>query len=148
MESQRLVYRPATAADLDFLLALRRQTMRAHIENSGLEYREEEQVQRVLYQFGCAQIVIRDGAPVGLVKVDKNGRPWLLIQIQLLPAFQGRGLGRDLITELLTEATRQGTGVELTVLQASPAQRFYQRLGFCLQEKRPHSLVMRFDPEC
>ena len=78
--------RPAREADLPFLRALRAQSMREHLENSGLAYDEAAQEARILDRFDCARIVVCDGADVGLFKVCREGSPWELIQIQLLPA--------------------------------------------------------------
>lgn len=51
--------RPATEADIPFLLELRRQTMTAHQLASGAEAPERERYERVLYRFECAQIIER-----------------------------------------------------------------------------------------
>ena len=82
--------RPAREADLPFLRALRVQSMREHLENSGVAYDEAAQAARIPDRFDCARIVVCDGADVGLFKVCREGSPWELIQIQLLPAAQGR----------------------------------------------------------
>ena len=113
--------RPAREADLPFLRALRAQSMREHLENSGLAYDEAAQEARILDRFNCARIVVCDGADVGLFKVCREGSPWELIQ--LLPAAQGRGLGAALIRDLLADAAAAAAGVavELSVLKANPA---------------------------
>ncbi len=84
----------------------------------------------MLYRLDCARIVVCDGAEVGLLKVDREREPWELIQIQLLPACRGQGLGETLIRDLLAEAATAGADVELSVLKGNPAQRLYARLGF------------------
>jgi hypothetical protein len=48
---QLLALRKATKEDLDFLIELRRQTMRPHFERSGREYDEKAQRQRLLYKY-------------------------------------------------------------------------------------------------
>ncbi len=58
--------RPATEADLPFLLELRRQTITPHQLASGADASERTQRKRLLYRFECAQVVEHDGAPVGI----------------------------------------------------------------------------------
>ena len=138
--------RPAREADLPFLRALRAQSMREHLENSGLAYDEAAQAARIPDRFDCARIVVCDGADVGLFKVCREGSPWELIQIQLLPAAQGRGLGAALIRELLADAAAAGVGVELSVLKANPAQRLYARLGFRPVGEEERAYTLRWMP--
>ena len=138
--------RPAREADLPFLRALRAQSMREHLENSGLAYDEAAQAARIPDRYDCARIVVCDGADVGLFKVCREGSPWELIQIQLLPAAQGRGLGAALIRELLADAAAAGVAVELSVLKANPAQRLYARLGFRPVGEAARAYTLRWTP--
>ena len=140
--------RPAREADLPFLRDLRAQSMREHLENSGLAYDEAAQEARILDRFDCARIVVCDGADVGLFKVCREGSPWELIQIQLLPAAQGRGLGAALIRDLLADAAAAAAGiaVELSVLKANPAQRLYARLGFRPVGEAARAYTLRWTP--
>ena len=140
--------RPAREADLPFLRALRAQSMREHLENSGLACDEAAQEARILDRFNCARIVVCDGADVGLFKVCREGSPWELIQIQLLPAAQGRGLGAALIRDLLADAAAAAAGiaVELSVLKANPAQRLYARLGFRPVGEAARAYTLRWTP--
>ena len=58
----KLSFRPASEADMPFLLELRRRTMTDHQLASGVQYLEHEQRERVLDRFECAQIVLLAGA--------------------------------------------------------------------------------------
>lgn len=141
-----LAFRQASEADLEFLIALRRLTMWPHFENTGVSINQAEQLERVLYRLDCAHIITRDGADVGLFKVVRDADPWELTQIQLLPKYQGQGLGATLIRTLLDEASAAGRCVHLDVLRANPAKRLYERLGFRVVAEDAHSYLMRFDP--
>jgi len=70
---ETLTFRPATEADIPFLLELRRRTMSEHLQASGIEPSESERRARVLASFDCAEIVLLAGAPVGLLKVERLG---------------------------------------------------------------------------
>ena len=50
--------------------------------------------------------------------------------IEILPEFQGKGLGSQIIRDILAEGRKAGLPVTLTVLSLNPARRLYERLGF------------------
>ncbi len=83
--------RPATREDIPFLLALRQQTMDAHLLASGVDTSGEYHLERVTYRFDCALILMDQGLPVGLLKVDRGPNEWEILQIQLASEMQGAG---------------------------------------------------------
>jgi ribosomal protein S18 acetylase RimI-like enzyme len=135
--------RPATEADVPFLLALRGQTMTRHQVASGVEPSDEEQLRRVRHRFDCAQIIEHDGKPSGLFKASRDGPDWQLIQIQLAPELQGRGIGELLIRRLIDESRLAGASLGLHVLLQSPARHLYERLGFVIVGQGEHEYEMR-----
>jgi ribosomal protein S18 acetylase RimI-like enzyme len=141
-----LRFRPATEADIPFLLELRRQTMSAHQLASGVATSEEERLRRVKAAFHCAQVVMQADQPIGLLKVVRGGHQWELVQIQLAPAVQGKGIGTLLLNSLLGEARAAGASVHLSVLKANPARRLYERLGFAIvaEKESSYEMVVRF----
>lgn len=137
-------FKRAEESDLDFLLALRLQTMDHHFRASGMPMTREEHMQRVLHHFDWAEVIVIDGEPSGLLKLVREGTDWHLIQIQILPKLQGRGLGEQIISKVLSGARRAGASVRLGVLKVNPAQRLYARLGFEVVEETSDSLKMRW----
>lgn len=121
---------PACAADLPFLLALRRQTMTPYLQAAGMPCDEASHLARIRYHFEAARIVHWQGQPVGLFKAVwlAERQHWYLIQIQIAPSAQGQGLGARLIGDLLTQAA--GARVVLSVIHSNPARHLYARLGF------------------
>ncbi|MEO8180374.1 MAG: GNAT family N-acetyltransferase [Deltaproteobacteria bacterium] len=141
-EVTRIQRRAATEADVPFLLELRRQTLVEYLRASGVPQSEAELEQRVRLRFDCAEIVSWQGEPIGLFKAVREGTDWTLLQIQLAPEHQGRGIGAQLICALLLEAQQHGAAVRLSVLRANPALRLYQRLGFVVLGEAPHSFYL------
>ena len=78
----------------------------------------------------------RGGAECHVIESDATaiGRLWLsreadyttVLDITVLPAQRGAGVGTQVLERLLAE----GTPVRLAVMRDNPAQRLYQRLGF------------------
>jgi ribosomal protein S18 acetylase RimI-like enzyme len=145
--SARVSLRPATDADVPFLLALREQTMTAHQLASGLQPTSLEREQRVRYRYECAQIVEREGRAAGLFKVARDGLQWQLVQIQLAPELQGQGVGEALIRGLIAEARGAGASLRLNVLHQNPARHLYERLGFVVVNDGEHEYEMRLGEE-
>lgn len=137
-----LVFRQASEADIPFLLELRRITMVEHQLASGVQPSEAERIERVRSSFDCAKIIQSGAKPIGLLKVVRNEFEWELVQIQLAPEFQRRGIGSMILRSLAAEARAAGASLRLTVLKASPAKRLYERLGFIVTEEKAHACEM------
>lgn len=142
-DRMQVTLRPANDSDLPFLLDLRFQTMDQHYIASGVHLSQDEHMQRVLHRFDCAEIIIVDGRAGGLVKLDRNGTDWHLIQIQLVPELQRRGLGAQLMDKIISEAGSAGASIRLGVLKVNPARRLYERLGFLVVGETSDSFKMQ-----
>ena len=135
--------RRATEADIPFLLALRQATMDAHLAASGIAIDDASRRMRVMDAFDCAELLLADDVPMGLLKLRRSPHEWEIAQIQLAPALQGRGIGRSLLLEVLADAARAGASVRLSVLKANPAKRLYEELGFEVFGEDAHEFHMR-----
>lgn len=135
--------RAATEEDIPFLLGLRRKTMDRHLQASGASTSEADHQSRLMYRFECAELLLQGDVPVGLLKVARDGLDWQLIQIQLIPELQGRGLGAELLSEVIAEADAAGATLRLTVLKANPARALYERFGFVVEGESEYQYNMR-----
>jgi ribosomal protein S18 acetylase RimI-like enzyme len=52
------------------------------------------------------------------------------MSIALLPAYRDQGLGRRMIETVIAMAKERFPGLSLSVMEASPARRLYERIGF------------------
>ncbi|MDN6883034.1 GNAT family N-acetyltransferase [Variovorax sp. CAN2819] len=141
-----LTRRQATAQDIPFLLALRQQTMNGHVIASGAEVSDAHHMARLMHRFECAEVLLHEGMPVGLLKVSRDPHEWVVIQIQLAPGYQGGGIGTGLLAEVIDEAARVGVDLTLSVLKANPAKSLYERFGFVVERESEFSYEMRRKP--
>jgi ribosomal protein S18 acetylase RimI-like enzyme len=137
-----LCFRPAAQEDIPFLQQLRAVTMERHEVASGVTPTPERSMSRVLASFETARIILRAGQPAGVVKMLRAGSDWELLQIQIAPEWQARGIGSDIIRNLLAEAKTAGATVRLSVLKENPARRLYERLGFVVVAEKGQSWAM------
>ncbi len=142
----RLTRRRATPQDIPFLLDLRQRTMNGHVVASGAEVSDAHHMARLMHRFECAELLLHEGAPVGLLKVSRDAHEWVVIQIQLAPGYQGGGIGTGLLAEVVDEAANAGVDLTLSVLRANPAKSLYQRFGFVVERETEFSFEMRRKP--
>jgi ribosomal protein S18 acetylase RimI-like enzyme len=135
--------RPATHEDIPFLMRLRHQTMDAHVVASGGSPGEDQHRERLMYRFDCAEVLMDGEDAVGLLKVARGASEWKIIQIQIAPQLQGKGVGAALLREIIDEASGAGAETTLSVLKANPARRLYERLGFVIEGEDEFEYFMR-----
>jgi ribosomal protein S18 acetylase RimI-like enzyme len=75
-------------------------------------------------------LILRDGEPIGRLYVARWPEEIRIVDIALLPAHRGSGIGSQLIGELLREAEQANKPLRIHVEQYNPAMRLYERLGF------------------
>lgn len=137
-----LCYKQADENDIDFLLNLRMKTMNPHYETSGLSTDRETTMQRVLYKFEKANIILLDNQPIGLLKLDRTFTNIEVLQLQIDPSQQGKGLGKKILEDILEEASIAGKTVSLSVLKTNKAQHLYKSLGFRIVDEDQYSYFM------
>ena len=140
-----IALRKAEASDLSFLMNLRRETMRAVVENH-YPWNEDHQEDRVLVDFEHAKIILWNEVSIGLWKTVRRRDHIELVQIQVLPSYQRKGIGRALISGLQEEAQHEGSMITLHVFRSNPAINLYSRLGFQVAQVDDHSFMMQWKP--
>jgi ribosomal protein S18 acetylase RimI-like enzyme len=150
--------RPVTENDRQFLLDVYASTRAAELE--ALPWAPTEKDAFVRMQFDAQDahyrrefpdadysVVVVDGKAAGRISVDRSARVVTFLDIALLPAYRGRGIGTALTAELLAEARESGRPVRLHVDPTSEARRLYERLGFVLVEDLGMHLLMEWRPQ-
>ncbi len=126
-----VVLRPATPADSEFCFRLHEAAMGGYV---AAIWGWEDQGQRAYHERafspGQWQIITADGADVGMLAVEYRPTEVYLGRIEIDPAYQGRGIGGQIVTSLLGEARQRGQDLVLDVLTVNPrARALYERLG-------------------
>ncbi|HXQ13471.1 MAG TPA: GNAT family N-acetyltransferase [Caulobacteraceae bacterium] len=141
LQARGFALRPETDADLGFLSRLYASTREAELapfpwsaEQKAAFLAQQFQAQRRHYRDtidGCAfEVIEHDGEPVGRLYLEPRASHLNLVDIALLPAWRGQGVGAAIL-EALQDAARAGSrGVIAFVEKTNPALRLYHRLGF------------------
>ena len=122
---QRIILRPATNDDAAFALHVTEACMRLYAEQTWGAWNG-------LADFDPSfdKIIQLAGTDVGLIGVERRPDHWLIHKLYLLPLYQNQGHGSRLVQALINEANSAQMPIRLTVLEANPARRFYERHGF------------------
>lgn len=143
LQQQGFAWRAAEQTDLAFLRTLY-ETLRAD-ELASIEWPEATrrafldsqfafQHHHFTTHFERAEFLVLEqhGDPVGRLYLLREPPRWLIVDIALLPAWQGRGIGTTLLRQLQQDAQDAlAQGLALHVRLDNPrAQALYARLGF------------------
>ena len=75
-------------------------------------------------------MILAGDEPAGRLYVARWEDEIRIVDIALLPAFRGRGIGGALLGDLIAEADAAGKPLSIHVEQNNPARSLYERLGF------------------
>ncbi|MBN1668457.1 MAG: GNAT family N-acetyltransferase [Anaerolineales bacterium] len=141
MMNFQLDFRPISEADLDFLYQVYASTRQDELDQ--LDWTATQKAEFLQMQFTAQhrhyqeyfpeaefQIILVDGRPAGRLYLSRWETEFRIIDIALLPAVRGQGIGTTILRQISAEAEAQGLPVRIHVEQFNPALNLYLRLGF------------------
>lgn len=135
-------FRKARTEDMEFLLALRLATMDEHLRAMGVICSMEDHRERAMLHLDCAHIILARDESAGMVKFRETDGVIELMQLQVLPEYQGKGIGQAVLDGLPEQAGGRCGRISLTVLKKNPALRLYQRNGFVIVSEDDYEFHM------
>jgi len=157
-----LSLRRATDADVAFLAAVYSSTRQEEL--SVVPWTGEQKAAFLQWQFDCQHryyheyypdceflIVEKTSGsapePIGRLYVDRWPREIRIVDVALLPAHRGAGLGRALLQSIMDEAAASGRAVTIHVEVNNRALGLYERLGFAHVDTNGAYNLMRWTPD-
>ena len=139
--------RPMTEADLTFAAALYASTRADELALSGWPEQErrvfldqqhsaQHHHYRTYYPGAEWLILEREGEAIGRLYLDEWRDQFRIVDISLVPAKRGAGIGKALLRDVQEAARSAGKRVSIHVEKANPARRLYERLGFAITEDK------------
>jgi ribosomal protein S18 acetylase RimI-like enzyme len=136
--------RPARPDDYTFSLTLYLETIEPYASEWFSWVPEEQEAQfSDLWRPDDTRIIVLDGNDVGWVEIRQTGDEIFLKQLYVAPAYQGQGIGSQVVLRLLDDWTKIATSMALFVFKNNRAVQFYERLGFSVVRETPTKFVMR-----
>lgn len=150
--------RPVTLADAPFLRELFATTRADELALMGwnenqkeafivMQFNAQSQQYAMSYPQAHHSLILLNENSIGRLIIDRGENGFTLVDIALLPAHRGAGIGTHLIEELLDEAGSARKPVTLNVWHSNPAKRLYERLGFSAANKEGVYCEMSWNPE-
>jgi len=141
-------FRAVKHEDLDFLLTLRKKSMSKHLADAKIKLTNEQHLERIKEHYYDSHIILRDRKPIGLLKLGvvslKGTKKSLHIrQLQILPEYQGQGIGSKVLAVVKKRALQLQLPITLNVLLKNPARGLYLRHGFQIEGKNKLEFQMR-----
>jgi ribosomal protein S18 acetylase RimI-like enzyme len=139
--------RPARSDDRGFLYDLNEATMREHVERVW-GWDDAQQVAYFENRFhpDAWQVIEADGEAIGVLIVEETEDEIYLAEIQIVSAWQGRGIGASVVQSLMKEAAASGKPLTLRVLHVNErARKLYEGLGFQQFKSTETHAYLRWD---
>ena len=142
MTESNITLRLVAASDDEFLRDLYCSTRRAEVAQFGWDQEQAEAFLRMQFasrrmaykmQFPSAEheIILFGEMPAGCMIVDRSETKLSLIDIAVLPQFQGRGIASHLVRQLQDESAKSAILLVLRVDKVNlHAFNLYKKLGF------------------
>jgi ribosomal protein S18 acetylase RimI-like enzyme len=128
----RITRRPATPADTEFARSVHHAAVRDVVERQFGPWNEAQQ-DRFFdgdWKPEIFEIILCDGVPCGYVCVEDRADDVHVREIDILPEYQGRGIGTHILRDAIARADARGVPIRLGTLHENRASALYQRLGF------------------
>lgn len=140
-----LALRPATEQDREFLLQVYGSTREEELRPTGWPAEQCERFVRMQFQAqtqhywqhypdSVCQLITQDRGegPRALGRLWLDSRPGSLhvLDISLIPAARGQGIGTALLRSLMAACREDRKDLSIFVELHNPARRLYERLGF------------------
>lgn len=133
--------RPATPDDSAFLFSVYRSSRLDDLTNLNWtseqienflakQYEAQERFFKTDYPHAEELVVLRAGAPVGQMMIERGEREIRMVDLALLPEHRNAGIGSHLIGGLMAEAEKAGTVFRAQVMRSNAAVGLFERLGF------------------
>ena len=147
--------RPALDADLAFLQQVYASTRMEELAVTGWsdeqkqqfclsQFRAQDSHYRAHYPNARYQIIQWQGKDAGRLSTDHQPEELHLLDVALLPAYRGKGIGTVLLKDFQQQAAAANVPLTIYVERFNPALRLYQRLGFQQMKDEGVYLLMRW----
>ncbi len=135
--------RPASAEDEAFLLELFAAGKREEFAAACVPGMQAQMLMEIQYrgrkmtytaQYPDAEdwiLLDEHEMPVGRLLLHRQETRWRIVDVAVVAAQRGRGLGSRVLRECQARCAKAGANLELSVTPTNVARRLYERLGFC-----------------
>jgi N-acetylglutamate synthase-like GNAT family acetyltransferase len=142
-EIDKISFRPPTDEDREFLLrvyASSRETELSMVpwddatKYAFVEHQFDAQTSHYLKEYPAARhdviVLSESGEPAGRLYVNRSSEQISIMDIAILPEFRGGGIGSSIVADLVDEARRSKSAVQVYIETFNPSRGFFIKRGF------------------
>lgn len=139
---EKIEFRQIEDDDFDFLWRLHNATLKKYVSQTwGWDETWQKKNFAGEFETKNGKIIVFEKRDAGFFWFKEKPEENLLVSIRLLPEFQNKGIGTQIIKNLTKHSEKP---FRLQVLKVNPARRLYERLGFQITEETETHFVMKF----
>lgn len=138
------VLRQASAQDAGFIYAVYEATARNLVEGLGKRWAEQPMREKSNAEAldGLTKIVMVRGQDIGFYSAELRPTELWLESLFLMPEYQGKGLGKALLGQAMSQARAAAVPLRCQVMSYNPAIAFYLRQGLALVKEEGQSVFL------
>jgi ribosomal protein S18 acetylase RimI-like enzyme len=140
-EGMEFTLRSATVNDIEFIYELRTKTMKLFFEGT-LGWNEAKEREKAADELTNAEIIMVGQKRAGIIKVIPRTDELHLHQMQILPEFQKKGIGAELVRQTIKRSEQSRMPITLFVVKNTPAKNLYEQFGFMVSHDFEHNCKM------
>jgi GNAT superfamily N-acetyltransferase len=135
-------------SDADFAYETVKTTMRDFAIQTWGTWHDQESKNAAVQDttLGKIQIVYVGNEKAGTLQYETTETGILVSQIYLLPPFQKRGIGGEIVSKLQEESRESNLPIKLSVLRVNSATEFYLKKGFLIEKETDERVFMQYAP--
>ncbi len=148
--NSKYTLRTSEQKDAEFLFHVKIEAMKptSSVSRTTLEYDKELAEYLTKFEPEKVQVIQHEGIDVGRLRVVRFPESIYIGGIQILPKFQGKGIGTAIFEDIIRESELSGVPVTLEVHDVNEkAIYFYKKLGFNEVGKEGLKTLMRHTPK-
>lgn len=124
--------RDAGVKDIDFILDIRRETIKKYIDEIwgwDDQFQKTDFVENFNPELN--KIITLDGCDIGVLEKNVNAKELNITELELLSEFQGKGIGTAILIDEIEQALKMDLSINIGTFKSNiNAIRLYERLGF------------------
>ena len=107
-----------------------------------MQFSAQQKHYRAYFPHATHEMILADGQAVGRLYVDRRETEIRILDITLLPQARGRGIGTQILLDLMKEADHRNQSCSIYVESFNRSLGLFQRLGFVKTEESGASWLM------
>jgi ribosomal protein S18 acetylase RimI-like enzyme len=139
----RISFRPARPDDFEYCARLYVAEMERTIRELTPDMTTRAAGLRQRWDAAQVRIITGDGEDIGWLQTVVQADAVFIAQFFIDAPFRGGGIGAEVMSRILAEASGSGRAVTLGVVKDNPALRLYRRLGFQITHEDTRKYYMR-----